>query len=83
VRLLYPTPDKIPKFIGFHLGNDQSKFQEKMQAWFNTCPDWKRQYQPFILNQRIDYNGSCDLWLIRTNVPLSGPLTVYRPPIIR
>ncbi len=83
VTLAYPRPEMTPTFLGFHMGNDQSKFEQKLQAWYAACPEWKHQYQPYALNQRIDYGGACDLWMIRTNVTLDGKLIVYRPPIIR
>ena len=79
IRVTYPTPDKTPQYIGWHVGDDPSQFNDKLHAWYAICPEWKKQYQPFILNQRIDYGGACDVWLVRTNVPLSGKLRVITP----
>ncbi|MGD0061330.1 MAG: glycosyltransferase family 39 protein [Verrucomicrobiia bacterium] len=79
IRVTYPTADKTPQYIGWHVGNDSSKFDEKLRAWYATCPEWKKQYQPFMLSKRIDYNGSCDIWLVRTNAPLSRDLPIITP----
>lgn len=78
IQQAYP-PGKTPQYIGWHVGNNPSKFQEKMQAWYAACPEWKQQYQPFMINQRIDFDGVYDIWLIRTNTPISGPLKVISP----
>jgi 4-amino-4-deoxy-L-arabinose transferase-like glycosyltransferase len=83
IQKAYPTPDKTPQFIGVNVNNDPSKFQENLRAWYATCPEWKTQYQPFMVSQRIDYNGICDIWMIRTNVQLSGNFPVIGPKTIR
>ncbi|MGD1020853.1 MAG: glycosyltransferase family 39 protein [Verrucomicrobiia bacterium] len=79
IRETYLTPDKTPQYLGWHVSNDPSKFEEKLRAWYAVCPEWKKQYQPFMLNQRIDYAGACDIWLVRTNAPLGGQLRVITP----
>ncbi len=79
IRATYPTADKTPQYIGWHVGNDSSTFREKLQDWYAACREWKHQYQPFLLNQRIDFVDTCDIWLVRTNVPLSGKLAVITP----
>jgi uncharacterized protein YggT (Ycf19 family) len=80
IRAAYPTADKMPQFIGWHLGKDSSKFDEELRAWYAACPEWKKQYQPFMFHQRIDYNGAWDIWLVRTNAPLGRPLPIISPP---
>jgi hypothetical protein len=83
IRKAYPTPDKTPQFIGWGVSNDPSKFDEGLRPWYAACPEWKKQYQVHMMSQRIDYNGAVDVWMVRTNVQLTGTIPLIQPPIIR
>jgi 4-amino-4-deoxy-L-arabinose transferase-like glycosyltransferase len=79
IRRAYPTTDKTPQYIGWLVGNDSSQFDQRLSVWYAACPEWKKQYQPLALSQRIDWNSSWDVWLVRTNTPLSGKPSVITP----